>query len=133
MAQEDLDSVREMLAAFNRGDVEAVLGTFDDQCELTEPREVPDRPPRGFRGHQGIREWMANLRAVAGVEFELTSSSAGDDVVLCELASRGLGQASGVPIEWTTFAVFHLRDGKIASVQAFLSSEEARKAAGLAD
>lgn len=43
----------------------------------------------------------------------------------------GLGQASEVPVEWTTFAVLHMRDGKIARAQGFLSRDEALKATGL--
>ena len=70
MSQENVDVVRHMLDAFNRGDVPAVLAAFDQNCELDEPPEMPDRRPQGFRGHDGIREWMANLREVAGIEFE---------------------------------------------------------------
>jgi ketosteroid isomerase-like protein len=67
MSQENIEVVRHMLDAFNRGDVPAVLAAFDRNCELDEPPEMPDRRPGGFRGHDGIREWMANLREVAGI------------------------------------------------------------------
>ncbi len=50
-----------------------------------------------------------------------------------ELAASGEGQASGVPFEWTTFAVLRIRDGKIVRAQAFLSEDEALKAAGLSE
>ena len=30
---------------------------------------MPDSPAMGYRGHVGIREWMGNLRAVAGAGF----------------------------------------------------------------
>jgi ketosteroid isomerase-like protein len=131
MAQENVDLVRRMLDAFNRGDVNAVMASFDANCELHEPREMPDSPAGGFRGHNGIREWMTNLREIAGVQFEPTSFTTSGDVVLCELAARGLGQASGAPVEWTTFAVLRVRDGKIVRTQAFLGRDEAREAAGL--
>jgi ketosteroid isomerase-like protein len=131
MAQENVDLVRRMLDAFNRGDVGAVIACFDENCELYEPREMPDSPAAGFRGHDGIREWMTNLREVAGAEFEPTSFTTSGDLVLCELASRGLGQASGAPVEWTTFAVLRARDGKIVRIQAFLGRDDAREAAGL--
>jgi ketosteroid isomerase-like protein len=70
MSQENINVVRQMLDAFNRGDVPAVIAAFDENCELHEPPEMPDAPAPGFRGHDGIREWMTNLREVAGVEFE---------------------------------------------------------------
>jgi ketosteroid isomerase-like protein len=131
MSQQNIEVVREMLDAFNRGDVPGVIAAFDENCELDEPPEMPDRPALGFRGHDGIREWMANLREVAGVQFEPTSFTTRGDVVVSELASRGLGQASGVPFGWTTFAVLYMRDGKIVRAQGFLSRDEALEAAGL--
>jgi ketosteroid isomerase-like protein len=133
MPEENVEVVRRMLDAFNRGDVEAVVATFDDRCEIDEPQEMPDGPATGFRGHDGIREWMANLRRVAGVRFEARSFTASADFVISELASTGLGQASGVPVEWTTFAVVRMHNGRIARVQAFLDKDAAAEAADLLD
>jgi ketosteroid isomerase-like protein len=66
-----------------------------------------------------------------GVQFEPISATASGDVVVSEWESRGLGKASGVPIEWTTFVVIHVRGGKIVRAQGFLSRDEALEAAGL--
>jgi uncharacterized protein len=129
MSQQNLDVVRRMLDAFNRNDVDAVVAAFDQDCEVREPSEMPDTPPSGFHGHDGIREWMTNLREVGDAHFEPRSFSGAGDVLLAELAGRGRGQAVGVPFEWTTFAVFNLRDGRILRVQAFLNIDEAREAA----
>ena len=131
MSEENVELVRSMLDAFNRDDVDTVVAAFDEGCEIKEPLEMPDSPPTGYRGHDGIREWMANLRAVAGAGFEPRRFTPSGDVLLCELASRGVGHASGAPIEWMTFAVFEMRGGKIARVRVFLSREEAVAAAGL--
>jgi ketosteroid isomerase-like protein len=131
MSQENVEIVRRMLDAFNRGDLDGVIATFDEDCLLEEPREMPDRPSRGFRRHDGIREWMANLRGVAGVRFEPRSFTTGGGAVVSELAAHGQGQGSGVPVEWTTFAVMQMRDGKITRAQAFLNKADALEAAGL--
>ena len=131
MSEENVEIVERLLEAFNRGDEEAVIAAFDEGCELDEPPEMPDRPRSGFRGHEGVRAWMANLRGVVGVRFETRDHTSIGDVVVSELAASGLGQASGVPFEWTTFAVFRIRDGKIVRTQAFLSRDEALEAAGL--
>jgi ketosteroid isomerase-like protein len=131
MSQENVEVVQRMLDAFNRGDADAVVATFDERCELHEPPEMPDRPAGGFRGHDGIRAWMANLRDAAGAEFEPRSVTSHGEVVLFELASRGRGEASGAPFEWTTFAVARVREAKIVSIQAFLSRNEALEAVGL--
>jgi ketosteroid isomerase-like protein len=131
MSLENVEIVREMLDAFNRGDVAAVIARFDQDCELDEPSEMPDSPRSGFRGHDGIRDWMTNLREVVGVRFEPMGFTTSGDAIVGEFAARGLGQASGVPVEWTTYAVVHTRDRKIMRAQAFLTKDEALEAAGL--
>ena len=131
MSQESVDVVRRMLDAFNRGDADGVIACFDEDCELYEPSEMPDTPAAGYRGHDGVREWMTNLREVAGVQFEPTSFEASGDALLSEWAARGLGQASGAPVEWTTYAVLRVRDARIVRAQAFLARDQALEAAGL--
>jgi ketosteroid isomerase-like protein len=131
MSQENVEVVQSLAEAFNRGDVEGVLAAFDENCELDEPPEMPDRPRQGFRGHDGIREWMANLRGVAGVRFKPRNFTSRGDVVISEWASGGTGAASGVPFEWTTYVVVRMGSGKILRAQAFLSRAEALQAAGL--
>ncbi|MFL5455006.1 MAG: nuclear transport factor 2 family protein [Myxococcales bacterium] len=131
MSEDRLAVLRKMLAAFNRDDVDAVIACFAEHCEIIEPFEMPDRPVPGFRGHRGIREWMANLRGTATAEFELRAGTAAGDFWLCELASRALSPASGVRVEWTTFALVRIRDGKIEQVRVFLDRGEAHEAAGM--
>jgi ketosteroid isomerase-like protein len=133
MSQENVEIVRRMLEAFNRDDPDAVVAAFDEDCRLYEPPEMPDRPPLGFRGHEGIREWMHKLRGVANVRFEPGSFTHGGDVIVSELAARGRGQASGVPIHWQTFAVLHMREARIARAEGFLTLAEALEAAGLSE
>jgi ketosteroid isomerase-like protein len=129
MSQENVEIVRRLVDAFNDDDVGGVIAAFDENCELHEPPEMPDSPSRGFRGHDGIRAWMANLRAIA-VHFEPRSFQANGDVVLSEWAASGRGQASDVAFEWTSFVVFLVRDGKVVRAHAFLNEEEAVEAAG---
>ncbi|MFI5121258.1 MAG: nuclear transport factor 2 family protein [Vicinamibacteria bacterium] len=90
MSQQNLEVVRELVDAFNRNDVEGVLAAFAEDCELDEPPEMPDRPGQGFRGHDGIREWMANLRSVGGIRFEPRGFTSSGDVIVweCRRAER---------------------------------------------
>ena len=89
---------------------------------------MPDSPPTGYRGHEGVREWMENLREVGGVMFELRSVTPNGEALLCEVASRGQGRGSDLPIEWMTFALFELRADKVARIRVFLNREEALEA-----
>ena len=126
MSRGNAEIVEGMLEAFNRGDVDGVIAAFDETCQIEEPPEMPDSPAGGYRGHDGIRRWMANLRDVAGVRFEQRSAVTSGEAVLAEWEGTGLGQASGVPIEWTAFVVAHVRDGRIVTARAFLTEAEAR-------
>jgi ketosteroid isomerase-like protein len=131
VSQEDVEVVRRMMEAFNRDDPDAVVAAFAQDCELYEPPEMPDRLPLGFRGHDGIREWVDKLRSIADVRFEPHDFSVTGDVIVSEWAAHGRGQASGVPIQWSTFTVLRMREGKIARAEAFLTMAEALEAAGL--
>ena len=132
MSQENVEVVRRLLDAFNRDDTDTVLAAFDEGCEIDEPAQMPDSPTAGYRGHNGIREWMGNLREVGGASFELRTATPSGDALLCELASRGRGRGSDMPIEWTTFAVIDVRHGKITRIRVFLDEGEALEAVGLA-
>jgi ketosteroid isomerase-like protein len=131
MTKENVEVVRRMVEAFNRDDSDAVVAAFAQDCELHEPPEMPDRLPRGFRGHDGIREWVGKLRGIADVRFEPRDFSVTGDVIVSEWAAHGRGQSSGVPIQWSTFTVLRMREGKIARAKAFLTMAEALEAAGL--
>jgi ketosteroid isomerase-like protein len=131
MSQENVEVVRRLVEAFNRDDVDTVLAAFTVDCQIDEPQQMPDSPAGGYRAPGGVREWMGNLRAVAGVSFELRTVTPCGDALLCEIGSHGRGRASDVPIEWTTFALFDLRDGKIARIRVFLDRHDARQAVGL--
>ena len=132
MSQANVDVVRTMVEAFNRGDLAAVTAAFAEDCRVDEPPEMPDQPAGGYRGRDGVGEWMMNLRDLLGIRFEPIGLEARGDVVVSELVGRGLGQASGAPVEWTTFVVIEVRDGKIVRVRAFLSREQALAAASSA-
>ena len=133
MSRESVEVVQRLVDAFNRDDVATVLAAFDERCVVEEPPQMPDSPPMGYRGHDGIREWMGNLRGVAGISFELRSFTAGDDFLLCELSSRGRGRGSDLPIEYTTFASVGIRRGKITRIRVFLSRQEALEAVGASE
>jgi ketosteroid isomerase-like protein len=120
--------VRRLVDAFNRDDLGAVLATVDENCEIEEPPEMPDSPAMGYRGHGGVREWMGNLRQVDGVSFEIRSATANGETLLSELASRGQGRGSDLPIEWMTYALIDLRADKVTRIRVFLNREEALEA-----
>lgn len=133
MSRENMEVVLALLDAFNRDDTDTVLAAFDEGCEIDEPPQMPDSPATGYRGHDGVRQWMGNLREVGGISFELRNATPSGNALLCELASRGQGRGSDVPIEWMTFAAFDVGHGKITRIRVFLDRAEALEAMGFSE
>ncbi len=132
MSQENVESLRAAFEAFNRGDDEAWIADYHDDAEFSDLEDIPDS--RNYRGHDGIRQWLADGRSVVErLRFEPRSFRDAGDTVLVEVAASGTGIGSGVPVEWTAYIAFSFRSGKIATTRAFLNEEKALQAAGLSE
>ena len=134
MSEEDIERAREAFAAFNRGDHEAWIATFAEDVELHDLAETPDTGV--FRGHAGVRKWLAKLEeawGAGGMLFEPISFTEGEGVIVAHVRARGVGIGSGVPIEMTFHNVSRHRDGKVIWMKGFLDRAEALEAAGLSE
>jgi ketosteroid isomerase-like protein len=125
-----VEAVRAGFDAFNAGDDDAWVALWHEDAELHELAEVPDADV--YRGHDGIRAWVANVRSSLGdFRFEPRRLAERGETVVVDVAASGTGAGSGVPVEWTTYIVLELRDGKVARGHGFLNREDALEAAGL--
>ena len=81
MSEENLGKVRAIIEAFNRRDLPAFLRWAAPDVEW-HPVTVQAEGGSGFRGHDGMREWWANIDAAfAELEMELSDArDLGDDV-----------------------------------------------------
>jgi ketosteroid isomerase-like protein len=134
MSEEDVEILRRGFEAFNRGDAEAWIATWHPDGELYELVGIPDAPDV-YRGHDGIRQWLANARSIVGDDFQMvpTNLSSAGEVVLAEVEGRGVGEGSRIPVEWTTYIAIWMRQGKIVRSRAFLRRDEALAAARLSE
>ena len=130
-ATPSLEAIREGYEAFNRGDYEAWIDLYDEDVEFHDLAETPDTAV--FRGHAGVRAWLAKLQEAwrEGFRFEPRSVTKGDGVIIVETRAKGIGVGSGVPIEMTFYAVMRYRDQKVVWSQGFIDRAEALEAAGL--
>ena len=120
--------------AFNRRDFEAFIALYDEEVELFDLAEAPDQ--RVFRGHAGVREWIAKLQEAwdeGFVRFEPQSFVEGDGAVVVDTRAKAVGGGSGVPIEMTFHTVLRFRDQKAVWVNSFIDRAEALDAAGLSE
>ena len=127
-----MEVVRDTLAAFNRGGVEAALDYFDPSIEWLAPPEWLEQ--RLYKGHDGIREiaavWTENFDEY---RLDLERAIGAGDRVIALVYQRGRIKGSGNEIEQPIGYDWEVRNGKGVRVQVYFSWNEALKAAGLSE
>jgi ketosteroid isomerase-like protein len=112
------------IAAYNRGDIDAVVELVTEDMDLRPPSHLVDGVV--FRGHSGLRSWAeraAEMWISANTTAKLIAES-GDRLVIAidyDLVARD----SGVPVNQRAYTLYEIRDGKIAASIAYPSEREA--------
>jgi uncharacterized protein len=135
MSQENppVETIRAGFDAFNRGEYELWLAGLDEDVVLLDLEETPDTGV--FRGHDGVRAWLAKLQEAwgEGFRFEPMSITQGDGIVVVDTRASGVGVGGGVPIEMTVYMVLRFRDQKVVWTKSFMDRSEALEVAGLSE
>src|SRR4051812_18631956 len=127
MSPQNVDIVRRLYEAYNRGDGDAAFALIDTDVEW-DSRHHPDG--RVYHGHDGVREFVENWRGL----WESTHSEperfldAGDRVVVLTLE---MTKAAGLEITEHHAEIYTLRAGKVVHWRAFVDQAEALAAVGL--
>ena len=125
----NIEIYERLIAAFNDGGVDAVLGFFSDDVEVYDP----DLPGDGtYRGREGLRRVLEQM--LSGTErtevLEYEAIPAGDRVVaLIHTYARGAGGEPEVEVRDAHTMTF--RDGKIVYWRLYIDRNEALTDAGL--
>jgi ketosteroid isomerase-like protein len=134
MSQANVEIGREMVDAFDRRDLDALLALVRPDVEWDDTEGWPGI--RGiYRGRAGVREWWdAALEVWDSVHAEVEEITEGSDgrVFLGALGTFR-GGASGVETEARAWYVLWLVNGKIARWKLFWARDDALTAAGLAE
>jgi ketosteroid isomerase-like protein len=134
MSQENVETLRQSLEAFDRRDRAAWLATRDDQdYEVVTDRYWPEADV--VRGREAAWEFYVKVaeafeRLLAG-DAELVD--AGADKVLVHQRSDVRGRTSGAAVELNYWDVVTFREGRIVRDQWFADRAEALEAAGLSE
>jgi taurine dehydrogenase small subunit len=132
MSEENVELVRAMTDAANRIDIDAVIAllspdvVWEENAELPGLREV-------YRGRDEVRAWADELLEViesAHNALDRVTELSGDRV-FTENALTVHGKTSGVPAELRYWALYWIKNGKIARRQVFWNRAEGLEAAGL--
>jgi ketosteroid isomerase-like protein len=134
MSQENVDLVREVLAAWNSHDFERWLAYWDTTCEWV-PRlrnEVEGR--QTYRGHHGLRRYWEEDDAVwASFLVDFGQMRAVGDQVLVTGTGTASGRQSGIELTTPLAMRFQVAEGKIVRGESYLDVNEALEAAGLSE
>jgi ketosteroid isomerase-like protein len=134
MSEENVEIVRNMAAAFNRGDLDAWSeGLADDIDHRAVEGSVDDHGP--LLGKEAVRaymqDWLDMFDDLRVEPVELID--AGEDRVIAVTRISGSAKLSGVETELTYAAVYTIRDGKIARGREYWTKAQALEAAGLSN
>jgi ketosteroid isomerase-like protein len=132
MSEENVEIVRSAFAAFERGDMEAVLRLFDEDIVITQASDVPGLPAQQH-GHRGVLEAFA-VWPEQWEDFRieiLRIAAAPGGKVIATVRNWGRGKQSGIEVDMEFSFVFAIRDAKITEWQLFVQEDEALEAAGL--
>jgi ketosteroid isomerase-like protein len=131
MSEENVEVIRDSIAAMNEGDYGRAMGHLADDVVFEAPAGI-----RGgtFRGREAVSEWFADWFRIfdSNVHTDIREiAEIGDDGVFAVSAVRGRGRGSGVDVGETFAYLYWLREGKVTRMEGYLSREEALEAAGL--
>jgi ketosteroid isomerase-like protein len=131
VSKQNVDTVRAILDAFNRGDTHSFLGMCDPEIEWDLSRRLID--PATYHGHLGVERFFdQQLEAweeAPAMEAE-DLIEAGDQVVAF-VRVHGRGKGSGAAVEARIAQVWTIRGGKATHLEYFGDRSEALKAVGL--
>jgi hypothetical protein len=130
VSEENVDMIRQVETAFNRGDLDALLAVLAPDAEWEIARENPTA--RTLHGHEEIRAYLADWRdTVQGLTYEATRYiDAGDAVV--QIGTMTAQPAAGssqltVPLAFVT----RFDDGLAVRTEEYLDVDAALEAAGV--
>ena len=127
-----MELVRAMTDAANRIDIDAVIALLSPDVVWEETADLPGLR-EVYRGRDEVREWADELIEVIGNgnnALDRVTELSGDRV-FTENVLTIHGKGSGAPAELRYWALYWIKNGKIARRQVFWNRDEGLEAAGL--
>lgn len=113
-----MELVREAYVAFNARDADRLCELMAPEGELY-PYAVEETRSRGYRGHAGLREYIADIEEqFASLEVHVDQlSEAAEEVIYVRGHLRG-STHEGEPVEIPIGYLWTIRDGRLLRTQA---------------
>ena len=132
MSQENTETIRQWLDAFNRRDKADLLALSDPEIENVPPENWPQTDP--IRGAEAVWEFLVESQEPwePGSSYELIEIIVpGINKIAAHVRGEMLGKTSGASVVFTYWVVVTLRRGKVRWLEWFSDRGEALEAAGL--
>ena len=133
MVHENVELAHQVLDALAQRDVSGLIDLTDPEVEWHSFfAEVAMGKGGGYRGHDGIRQYVSDLNdAWAIVRGDVDEGIGVGDIALLVGRIHYRGQTSGVETETPAGWMFKFRDGKVLRFRAFREPDRVLEAAGL--
>ena len=127
--EENVALAREGMAAYQRGDMEAVLAWLAPDVEIFSQEDLPN--PGRFRGRDGYLSWVVNWLD-AWETFEVEPEDfvpVGEHHVVIPARQRVVGKGSGVEVRMTVCYMLEIHAGVTTRLHFYGDREQAMEAA----
>ena len=124
MSEQNVEFVKGVYGAFERGDVPAVLGAFADDIEWVEAEGMPYGGV--YRGGEAVAQNVFGpiTEDVDGFALATGEYIASGGSVAAVVRYTGTGKVSGKPLDVPAVHVWDVRDGKLARFRQFIDTVE---------
>ena len=127
MSRENLDVVRAMYDAFNRGDTDAILELADPAVSVEDHAVIDGATYEGRDGVLSFLAFQAEAFKAQSAELEELIEAGGEIVAVIRL--RGEGPLSRIPLEGRFSHVWQVDGGMARRLRVYATKQEAMEAA----
>jgi ketosteroid isomerase-like protein len=130
MSEENVEVARQILGAWNSGDIEGAVEVLDPDCVIDVTARVFN--PETYVGHEGFRRFALDVGNVwQRFGFDARDLLSTGEYVVALGASEAEGRGSGIRVGEESAWVFTIRDGLVTEGRLFYDPAEALDAAGI--
>ena len=133
MQPDDVEVIREAFARWNERDIDYWIQHAQPQIEVWSKYAALDQGGDPYRGHDGLREWRAEIDRNFELHVFADEVREIDGKVLVLGAVRFRGKTSGLEMRYPFGWVCHMRDGALSRMFFYSSHAEALEAVGLSE
>ena len=132
MSQENVEVVRRLFAAAERGDLSGFMSGLDPEIEWDGSRVVPDTTV--VRGHEAVRKAFRRWFGAWRKDFETRAEEIvvlDPNTVFVVVHDLGTAKGSGITMDRRIFQIWEFRDGLAVRTRHFLDRDQALEAVGV--